>query len=419
MSKVTVVQDKIHARLSPSGSARWMKCSGSVRYVASLNIKEAPSKYAAEGTVAHEVHEKALLTGAKAKDYIGQKMTSDGFTFTVTKDMAEAVQISLDYISERIEDAESMGFRVELRVEVRSCLKYLGIPGLDGGTSDVILEVWDEDNLIEIEVVDYKHGAGVAVEARGNSQALQYALGAVHPLRDQCSPETSIRITIAQPRAMHRDGPIRTWETSADHLTKWETEVLVPKANRTHDHDAPLVPDKDACRFCPAAGQCPALYDKTQEVAIADFAEDKFPAPESMTADQKKIVLAHADMIRSFIVAVENQVKLEMDNGSGDYSEDYKLVHKTVHRRLTDEATDPDFSPLLEHIEFGELYENKIRSIGNIEKALKKRMQAKEVGKLMETLTWKPEPATVVAPINDKRRAVQPSITSDFTNLDD
>lgn len=419
MGKVTEIEDKIHARLSPSGSVRWMKCPGSVRYVASLNIKEAPNKYAAEGTVAHEVHEKALLTGSDAKFYIGQKMTVDGFTFTVTESMAEAVQVSLDCIRSRIEAAESMGYRVELRVEVRSCLKYLGIPGLDGGTSDVILEVWDEDNLIEIEVVDYKHGAGVAVEAKDNTQALQYALGAVRPLWDECSPETGVRITITQPRAMHRDGPIRSWETSADYLNKWESEVLVPAAKRTHEPDAPLIPDKDACRFCPAAGQCPALYSKTQEVAIADFAEDKFPAPESMTADQKKVVLAHADMIRSFIVAVENQVKLEMDNGSADYSDHYKLVHKTVHRRLTDEAIDPDFSPLLEHIDFTELYENKVRSIGDIEKALKKRMQAKEVTKVMKDLTWKPEPATIVAPIDDKRKAVQPSITSDFTNLDD
>lgn len=419
MSKVNIVDDKIHARLSPSGSVRWMRCPGSVRYVESLNIKEAPSKYAAEGTVAHDVHEKALLTGFDAKLYIGQKTTVDGFTFAVTESMAEAVQVSLDYIRGRIEDAESIGFRTELRVEARSCLKYLGIPGLDGGTSDVILEVWDGDNLIEIEVVDYKHGAGVAVETKDNTQALQYALGAVHPLWDECSPETGVRITIAQPRAMHRDGPIRSWDTSADYLSKWESEVLVPAAKRTHEPDAPLIPDKDACRFCPAAGQCPALYSKAQEVAIADFAEDKFPAPESMTPDQKKVVLAHADMIRSFILAVENQVKLEMDSGSADYSDHYKLVHKTVHRRLTDEAVDPDFSPLLEYIDFTELYENKVRSIGNIEKALKKRMQAKEVTEIMKDLTWKPEPATVVAPIADRRRAVQPSITNDFTNLDD
>lgn len=414
-----VIEEKTHARLSPSASKRWMTCPGSIKFTEKLNIKDVPSKYASEGTVAHDVHEKALVAGDSANDYIGRKMTVDGFKFTVTESMAEAVQTSLDYVRERIADHEDFGYTVELRVEVRASLKYLGIPGLDGGTSDVVLLVWDGNTLVEVEVIDYKHGAGVAVEAEHNTQALCYALGSVYPVIQQTSENTNVRVTISQPRAMHKQGPIRSWEITCEELIDWQYNELTPLAKATLEPDAPLVPSDDGCRFCPAAGQCPELYKKSQEVAIADFAEDTFPDPEAMTADQKKVVLDHAEMLRSFIVAVENQVKLEMDHGSNEYNGQYKLVHKTVHRKLTEEAKDPDFSPLLDYLEPSELYEQKLKGLGDIEKALKKHMKPKEVKEVMETLTEKPEPGIVVAPITDKRNAVEPTMISDFTNLDD
>lgn len=413
------IEEKVHARLSPSASKRWMTCPGSIKFVERLNIKDVPSKYASEGTVAHDVHEKCLLSGDDADSHIGRKMTVDGFKFTVTESMAEAVQTSLDYIRERIADHEDWGYTAELRVEVRASLKYLAIPGLDGGTSDVVLLVWDGDTLVEIEIIDYKHGAGVAVEAEHNTQALCYALGSAQPVEQHIDDNTNIRVTISQPRAMHKDGPIRTWEITPVELFKWQQHELIPCAEATLEEDAPLVPSDDGCRFCPAAGQCPELYKKTQEVAIADFAEDKFPDPKAMTTDQKKVVMEHADMIRSFIVAVENQVKLEMDHGSNEYEEDYKLVYKTVHRKLTEEARDPDFSPLYDYLEEEEVFEQKMKPLGDIEKALKKHMKPAQVKEVMDKLTWKPDPEIVVAPVSDKRKPVQPTMISDFTNLDD
>jgi len=414
-----VIEDKTHARLSPSASKRWMTCPGSVRLIESLDIPETFNRYAAEGTVAHEIHELTLVAKGIAADHIGKKMTVDGFEFTVNEEMANAVQVSLDYVQERIDEHEGWGYRVELKVEVRASLKPLGIPGLDGGTSDVVLLVWDGDTLVEIEVIDYKHGQGVAVEPEHNTQALCYALGVALEESSHIADQTNVRVTITQPRAIHTRGPIRTWEITAVDLDHWQANELVPKANRTRDPDAEFVPSDDGCRFCQAAGQCPALYNKTQDIAIADFAEDTFPDPKVMSAEQKRIVLDHADMLRSFVVAVENQVKLEMDHGSKDYDAGYKLVYKTVHRRLTEDAKDPDFSPLYDYLEQEELYEQKLRALGDIEKALKKHMKPKEVRELMETLTEKPEPGMVVAPLKDNRKTVQPTMITDFTSLND
>lgn len=410
-----------HARLSPSASKRWMTCPGSIRLTEQLGIKDKPSKYAAEGTVAHEIHELCLLNNEEADKYLGRTMEADGFKFKVTQNMVDAVNESLEYIRLRIEEAEESGLQVETLIEVRSCLKYLGIPGLDGGTSDVILLFWDFDDdgnryLLEIEIVDYKHGSGVAVEVTNNSQALCYATG-VHELYKEHKISDGITMTISQPRAHHVDGEIRSLNICVEDLEDWKTGELVPKAKLCHEEDAPLVPSDDGCRFCPAAGQCPALYDKTQEIAIADFAEDKFPDPIVMTTEQKLTVMDHAAMLRSFIVAVENQVKSEVDHGSKEYEGRYKLVRKTTRRKFTDDATDPDFSPLLDHLEEDDVFEKKMRTMTEIEKRLKKSLGAKVAKELMDDITTKPEGDLVIAPESDKRKAIEPSVVGDFKDL--
>ncbi len=415
-----LVEEKQHARLSPSASKRWMTCPGSIGMTEKLNIQDKPSRFAAEGTVAHEVHELALVNNLPAKFYIGKTIEADGMKFKVSQDMVDAVQLSLDYIYDVIAMAESRGLRVEIKVEVRCSLKSLGIPGLDGGTSDVILEFWNGDTLIKIEVFDYKHGAGVAVEAVDNTQAMCYALGVIllPELNGQGIPE-GIDVTISQPRAHHPDGRIRTWETDKDHLLNWCDDELVPKAKATLCEDAKFVPSDDGCRFCPVAGQCPKLFERTQEVAMLDFTDDEpqLPDVDKMTAEQKQFVMDHAVMLRSFIVAVENQVKSEVDHGSKDYDGAYKLVRKTTRRKFTEDALDELCSPLLDHLEHSDLYEEKGRSMTEIERRLKKAIGVKNAKEVMQEVTNKPEGELVIAPNSDKRKGVQPTIMSDFTDL--
>lgn len=415
-----VIQEKEHARLSPSSSKRWMTCPGSVALEESLNLEYTPNKYAAEGTVAHEIHEKCLLESRNANYYIGQTFEADGFKFKVTQEMADAVQESLDYIWGRMREAEDFGYKVELLVEVRCSLKHLGIPGLDGGTSDVVLIFWNDDVACEVEIVDYKHGQGVAVDVIENTQALCYADGVISlPKFNGHGIHEGVKITISQPRAHHPDGRIRSWDTDKDCIMNWEEDELIPKAKRTHDKDAELVPSDDGCRFCGASGQCKALYEKTQQIAIADFKDDNFPDPKVMTPEQKMIVMEHATMIKSFIVAVEANVQHEVDQGSTDYESAFKLVRKTTQRKLTDKAFDELDSPLLDYLDEDDLYEKKAKGLGAIEKALKdKGKKPKEVKEIMSEVTIKPEGSLVIAPLSDKRSAVQAAIVGDFKDLD-
>lgn len=413
-----LVEEKQHARLSPSSSKRWMTCPGSVKFIESLNIVDKPSKYAAEGTVAHEVHELCLLKKLPASKFLGRTISSDGMKFKVNQNMVDAVQLSLDYIWDRVEELEFEGYRVELKVEVRASLEFMGIPGLDGGTSDLVIIAWDGDNIAVIEVFDYKHGAGVAVEVENNTQALSYALGVCAYY--QVKEDTPVIITISQPRAFHPDGRIRGWKIEACDVLEWMEEELRPKALATLEEDANLVASDEGCRFCNASGQCPKLYNRVQEVAMIDFdtVDDlvSLPPVNTLTDSQKLFIVENANTIRSFLSSVENQVREDMNLGGKDYSSALKLVRKSTHRKFTEDAFDEIASPLFDYLEEEDLYEKKPRSLTEIERRLKK-LAGKEAANIMTEITTKPEGELVVAPITDHRKAEEASITSDFTGL--
>lgn len=416
-----------HAKLSPSAAKRWLNCPGSIRLIDKLEVKDSPSKYAAEGTVAHEICETCLLENRSPKEFLGLKMEADGFTFTVSQNMVEACDVYVDYINDYILDAEiSADVNINLEVEVRCSLKELEVPGLDGGTSDCVLTCKEH---AFIDVIDYKHGSGVAVEVDNNPQAMQYGLGALFKLQSEGEDisDYQVRITIIQPRAMHKDGPIRTWEISAQALLTWCAEILIPGAKETLKEDAKLSPSDEACLFCPVK-DCSARYNKVVESAMIDFEDSKdiLPSPEHMTVDQKLTVMDNIKMIRSFLVAVEAQVKQEVDSGSEEYKGRYKLVRSNTQRKLQEEAFDEIASPLLDYIEEDDLYERKRKGIGALEGALKDKFRAKgvkgftkKVKEILDEVTTKPEGELVIAPQSDTRKEVQPTIISDFNDLED
>tara|TARA_R110000764_G_scaffold60094_1_gene129248 strand:+ start:1282 stop:2565 length:1284 start_codon:yes stop_codon:yes gene_type:complete len=422
-----VVEEKTHAKLSPSGAKRWMSCPGSIRLAEKLNVVDKTSKYAAEGTVAHEVGELCLLNHKDPEDYRGQVIEADGMKFTVNSNMIEAVTEYTEYVRGRIGHFEALGYRVELQVEVWCPLDSLGIPGMDGGTSDTMLLMWKDINgvevLCEIEVIDYKHGQGVPVEIEDNSQLMSYGLGSMHHAKLDDMDDCLIHMTIVQPRAHHPDGRIRSTSMESSNLFHWQDTQLVPAALLTQEPDAPFKASDSACRFCKVAGQCRALQDTIQEEAIADFKDEALPDPEVMTTEQKLLVMEHAAMWRGFIVAVENQVKLEVDGGSKDYEEKFKLVRGKSNRKLNGDYDD-EFNTLMEYLSEDDLFKKVPLPIGDIEGILssklgkipKKKLKIKEI---MDEVTTKPEGKLVIAPISDKRSAVLAAITSDFADIED
>lgn len=279
-----------HARLSCSGAARWMACPGSVAFEA--RFPESSSAAAAEGTVAHDLLEVALVLGIDAVNALG---TVEGSSF----EMAEHVQTALDWIRGELAARPGAKVLVEERLDPGASIDREDL----WGTGDVV--ILDRERA-EILVIDLKFGMGI-VEVAETPQLPLYALGAWRLAyeMDEDFPVRSFKLVIAQPRAPHRDGPIRSVVRTPEELDDFAIEVRAAAA-RTDDPNAPLVAG-DHCGFCRAAGACPAFAEHALRAAEAEFADLEPDAPirEPLTPERISELLREAERVKAWARAVE------------------------------------------------------------------------------------------------------------------
>lgn len=395
-------ESRAHAKLGASSSHRWMACPASIRL--SAGIPNRSSVYADEGTAAHQLAERALrasMSFAKpisAAAYIGENEMVRGTAWPVTEEMADAVQVFLD----AVRDTAQLGDR--LLIEQRFDLSAIH-PNMFG-TNDACVISPSRKTLF---VLDYKHGKGHAVEAVGNPQLRYYGLGALLNSAGGGGIDTIV-ITIVQPRAPHRDGPIRSETISVLELLEW-TGDLKAAAVRTMDPAAPIKAGSH-CLFCPAAGVCPALRDKALEEAMADFATATItvPAsPEVLSDAEIARLLDNADLIDNWLSAVRSHALHRAE--SGHELPGYKLVSKRATRKWVDDGQVPQALSAL-GLEGSEIYTRKLLSPAQIEKLLPKEKRAD-----IEALVEKISSGVNLVQITDIRSARPASAVADFAGL--
>lgn len=381
---------KGHSSIGASTCHRWWNCPGSVALVATVP-PQPPSPYAEEGTAAHELAERCLITWIPPEQFIGQTMKNG---IEVTEEMCEAVQIYLDTIRE---DAKEMGidltnaenYGTYLQVEHKFHLDHIDEDAY--GTNDA--------NLAEpfglLRVYDYKHGSGVPVEVKNNKQGMYYAIGAA--LQGDFN---EVEIVIVQPNAPHRDGPVRRWRFPISELHAFEAE-LVGRISDTRAPNAPLIAG-DHCKFCPAAGCCPALQEKALAVAQGDFNAK----PETIAPEQIKRILDNAELINNFVASVEAFAQSVLERG-GEIP-GYKLVKKKSNRKWIDEeAVELVYPEAVEMVK-------KIKSPAQLEKLIGGKKGKEQI----EALCYKPDNGNVLAPESDPRPEVKSSALADFQTLE-
>lgn len=390
-----------HSTIGPSAASRWMNCPGSVALCATL--PKRTSSYADEGSAAHALGEKYLrdqildLSARKGmwlvqdgrEWYLEKAKPKSGVAFEVNQNMIDAVQVYVDHID---------GIASEHKVfEKKLTMDWL-YPGIFGTMDCGIL---DGDMY---HVVDYKHGAGVAVEVEDNPQMMIYALGALGK-RVAKSAIKTVRLTIVQPRKPHPDGLVRYWDIDYADLYDWAENVLIPAAKATEVENTPFVPGEKQCRWCEASRQskCPALLGAVQDVAgmslVSPIIEaPRLPDPASLTVADKARVLALAGLLETWIENVRASALEEAR--AGVQFPGLKLVHKTTRRRWRDEA---QVAAALQPALGDEIWDTKLRSPSQIEKLLGKG--GKEA---LAQLTESPIGDLTLAPETDRRRAVDP-----------
>lgn len=365
-----------HAKLSPSGAERWMTCPGST--VLSEGIPDRTSKYADEGTAAHDLAEQ-ILSG---KHVIA----------------SETVAALTPYINH----VRALGGK--LHVEQKVAVNHLVY-----GTADAI--VWQEEEQ-HLHVIDLKYGAGVAVDVVDNLQLKIYALATLITFN---YPAKSVTSTIVQPRYDHSDGPVRSVTFDAVDLLDFHGDIVAATAVyedvRAHDvatllQSGYLVASEKGCRWCRAAPVCPLLKQKAQSTAKKVFASGEPYDPKELaeTLDFLPILESWIKNTREF--AYEQAL-------IGKPIPDWKLVEKRAVRKWRDETAVCDALIAQNIVITDEFFtERKMQSPAAVEKLLPKDMRG-----VLDALVAKESSGHTLVHASDKRPAVDTSAASAFANV--
>jgi len=277
-----------HSPLGASGAHRWMVCPGSVQL--SEGIEDPESEYAAQGTAAHALMEYCLRTGEepwtliKRGDEPGEGYTlPNGDELFVDKEMADCVDGFVRVIGE-------WGFGTHAKYAIEEDFHCPSLHRLYYGRADYWVVSYDPLLSCHVlDVWDYKHGAGIMVDATDNPQLRYYGCGVLeeHELWDDVD---RVRLHIYQPRGWHPEGAHRFEEMSVEDLDAWLGDVLLPAMERAEvSRDTQ---SGEHCRFCPARlAQCPALMRDMAELEelllmANEVIDNKGKGAEALTPEQ-------------------------------------------------------------------------------------------------------------------------------------
>lgn len=388
---IPIKPERAHAKLSASGSKKWLACTPSAHL--EEQFEDTSSEYADEGTFAHAVFEQELL------NYLGrpvEPLPLDLLHFdsqALRDHVSDAVAVAIEAIEATRERCKDPVILVEQRLNFSQWVP-------EGfGTGDLVIIA---DGLVEI--MDYKHGKGVFVDAQNNSQMRLYGLGAYTELEHLYDIQR-VRMTVLQPRMSN----FGSEEISINELLHWAESYVQPRAALAWKGDGVFVPG-DHCSdgFCRARFQCAARADHALELAKSDFA---LTEPHLLTEAQICEVLAKGDAVAKWIGDVQSHA-LEQAEKHGKAWPGFKLVEGRSNRKYGN--ADEVAQRLMENgVPEAVIYERSLLGISAMEKAIGK----KKFAELLNDLVVKPSGKPTLVPVDDKRPALSSvaSAAADFS----
>lgn len=398
-----------HSKFSASKAKRWLDCAGSM--VLEVGLPNTSSKYADEGTRAHNAAESVLRNELAIFD---------------PGDMREHVTVYVDNIMQYAEGGELM---VEQKLNYAN---YLGLPkDAAWGTSDAVIIKGDE-----IQVHDLKYGMGELVSPERNPQMMLYALGALAEFDGIAGDFKHVRMVIHQPRVVKAP---QEWDCTVEELLAFAAEAkqaahLVKAAEHGQAAIAAgtktqaeweaeyLKPSADACRWCKAKATCPKLRAEVAEAfsgsapaTVDEFKEltERPNGPGDYVPDFLAACMSKADLIEDWLKAVRAEVERRLL--AGGEVPGYKVVQGRQGARAWRDETAAEALLKGFRLKVEDMYKMSVISPTQAEKVLAE--SPKRWAKAQELIT-RADGKLSVAPLSDKRPAIQVKpVTEDFTDL--
>ena len=383
-----------HAKYSPSRLSRFLACPGSVKLVDSLihnnyiPAEQEASSYAKKGTELHDhVHRVGLYGTDKLKD--------------LSPDDKGLVVECLEYLELLEKGIGHTNYAVASEVKVS--LESWGLPEV-WGTADKIIS--DHVNL-HVDVVDWKFGSGVLVNAQDNPQLLAYAAGAV----SWPTAYKTVTMHIFQPAIDH----VSTWKITTEELYNWVHGTLAVGLGKCMSLNPEIVPGVSQCRWCEAANYCDTRFAYVQGKAEELFLAQSL-LPSKITPEAISELIKSAPLLESAIKELKLFALNEIQRGR--QIPGLKLVYGRSNRSWKNEKASIKW--LSTNTEIDELFISKLVSPAQAEKLAKFLKKSEEFESLWEKSEGKPTLTSEKDPrpaISNTTQAID--VFSDFAETPD
>jgi len=410
-----------HSAFGPSSSHMWLTCAGSL--IPNLLLQSEAGEHAAYGTAGHALHEEWLIRGKRPKDWLNRVMLVEDYDWVhpikMDSDMFEYVRQSID---------RCVLLPGEHLTERKVFFSNLTPIPNQGGTMD--FAAIDKGTA---HVIDLKMGKGVRVYAEENTQAMLYALGLLYEFDHKYNFKHFV-LKIHQPRLDHFD----EWECSRDQLMEFAGYVK-ERAKQAWRVDAPRTPDPKACMFCKVKQTCAAnarmqirlMGDQTADAfgevsaeEVRQFKEDlvddtipfaiKTVDPLALTTDELEALKPFKRMVEGFWKTADHEL---LRRGlSGVPLRKYKVVEGRSNRLFKS----PDVAAKRLVASGCSADEVIIKTVVGPVEAERLLVAAghkrSDLPELLDGLVRKPPGKPTLAPISDRRPALEDTSAAAFAD---
>ncbi len=305
-----------HAKYSFSNTHRWTRCPGQPNLLATVPIHRRSSAVSDDGTLAHEVLETSLKTGARGG--MGSPEIEDSVSFV------------LEYVDELRAEYPDLVLKSEVECEFPQDI----VPKKDcAGILDIVAysaaarRGWD---------IDFKHGK-MLVEADENDQLWSGATAAFWN-----TPVDLIDLVIIQPRAFKGEKVKPAATIHAYDLLDYQ-DFICNALVEASKPDAPLVPGEH-CMWCDAEPVCLARERLALEAVLGapearslPITEDAYTKAVDLAPDRITAILR----AKSGLIAWVNSVwRYAIDRAAhGENFPFFKLVEAAAQRHWEGDQT--------------------------------------------------------------------------------
>lgn len=360
-----------HAFLSPSGSHRWLNCTPSA--MLESEFPDGNSSAADEGTAAHAFCEHKLKKALRRRS---KRPVSD----YDSDEMQEYTDSYVDYVLEQLEVAKQTCKDPMVLIEQKVDFSEY-IP--DGyGTADCIIV--SDDTM---QIIDFKYGLGVLVNAEQNTQLMCYSIGALN-LFDSLYDIKGVTMHIFQPRREN----VQSWTIPVDELKAWAENELKPKAQMALNGEGEYHPG-EWCQFCKAAVRCRARAEEKLRLAQQEF---KMP-PLLTDAEIEEVLTILPDLTKwaDGILAYATDAAVN----HGKEWNGFKVVEDRSVRKYKDEEL---VAQAAKDHGYTDIYRQSLITMTEMQKLMGK----KQFDQILGDLIVKPQGKPTLVPVTDKRPAM-------------